>query len=109
MKNGLSRLMHVFNALRFLDDTMPIQWAALFLEVAHKEGQSITELAKRTGMTMGSTSRNASCLSDWTYQKKLGLAVVTISTDRMDLTRRQVTLSPKGRKLIDHLIAIVEG
>lgn len=104
MSPELRRLQRQISALRIVDDTMPIQWVAILLEVAGTEGLSISQLAEKTGLALSSTSRNVAAMSDWHWLKRPGLGILEKGTDRMDLTKRTVTLSPKGEKLVEQLI-----
>jgi DNA-binding MarR family transcriptional regulator len=93
--------------VRLVDDSMPVQTCAVFLTVAANEGISINELADRCGLAGSSASRNVAALSDWHWLKKPGLGLVVIETDRMDLRKKTVRLTPKGKALIDQLVNVV--
>lgn len=109
MSPGLRRLSRAVATLRLIDDTMPIQWVALLLEVAKQEGLSISEYATRTGLALSSTSRNVMALGEWHWVKpRPGLKLLDKGTDRADLTKKTVHLTPKGRKLVEQLTAAME-
>lgn len=107
MTDGLQKLKRVVTSLRLIDDTMPIQWIAILLQVAENEGASISEISQKVGLALSSTSRNVSAMSDWHWLKKPGLGLLVKQVDRMDLTKQQVSLSPKGKKLVEQLRAIL--
>lgn len=109
----LRRLLAAIEMLRVLDDTMPVQMLAVLLQVALAEDSgepmSLTQLAEALHMGQSSVSRNVATLSEWSWQKKPGLSLVETRIDLMELRRKNVGLTPKGRKLIEQLSNILGG
>ncbi len=108
-KRELHTITRVINAVRIVDDTMPVQTLSVFLGVAQKEPISISDLATLTGLAQSSASRNVAALSEWHWLKKPGLGLVKLEVDPMELRKKLVTLTPKGKKLVEQLTGLVEG
>lgn len=103
------KLESFIGQIRMLDDGMPLQQLACFLAVARREGQSIAEIATIVGIAPSSASRNVSALDAWTWKKTPGLSLVTTREDPMELRKKQVVLTPKGRRLLEQIESIFEG
>ncbi|HSE59071.1 MAG TPA: hypothetical protein VLA99_10250 [Nitrospiraceae bacterium] len=87
---GVHRLQAVIRALRNLDDTLPLQTMACFLEVVQhdEDGPTIGELASKLNLAASSASRNVAALSKWHWQKRPGLGLVDTVEDRMNLRKK---------------------
>lgn len=109
MKRELHTLLRVVNAVRLIDDTMPVQTLSVLLGVAQKGPVSVNELATLTGLSQSATSRNAAALSDLHWLKRPGLGLVQLDVDPMELRKKLVTLTPKGQKFVDQLVGLIEG
>lgn len=103
----VSTLIRVLEALRRLDPDMPIQYALSFLTVARNEGLSIRELSERLGIAQSSASRNVAALGPWHSFGKPGHDLVQAVEDPRERRRKVVTLTPKGRALVDELRALM--
>ncbi|HSK40358.1 MAG TPA: helix-turn-helix domain-containing protein [Arenibaculum sp.] len=103
----VSTLVRVLEALRRLDPDMPIQYALSFLTVAQNEGLSIRELSERLGIAQSSASRNVAALSRWRGFDRPGHDLVQATEDPRERRRKVVTLTPRGRALVDELRALV--
>jgi DNA-binding MarR family transcriptional regulator len=100
------RLESFLSQIRVLDDAMPVQQLACFLAIAHREGQSIVELSRSLGLAQSSASRNVSSLSDWDWEKRPGLDLVETKVDPLELRKKQVVLTSKGRRLVEQIESI---
>jgi len=109
MYKELGILSTVLSAVRLLDDNIPAQTLSVFLAVAKNEGIGIGELATKCGLADSSASRNVAALSDWHWLKRPGLGLVEVRSDRMDVWKKTVWLTPKGKKLAEQLVAILGG
>lgn len=107
LPDEVATLIRVLEALRGLDPDMPIQYALSFLTVARHEGLSIRELSERLGIAQSSASRNVAALSRWHSFGKPGHDLVQAEEDPRERRRKIVTLTPKGRALVEELRAIV--
>lgn len=96
------------SGIRILDDSLPVQTLAVFLEIAsNPSGISITEVANKCGLASSSASRNVAALSDWHWLKRPGLGLVVSEVDPMECRRKNVKLTPKGKQVVDQLVAIM--
>ena len=86
--------------LRKLDAEMPIQTAAAYLEVANREGQTMSEIAKTLGLAQSSCSRNISALSKRHRHGKAGLDLVIATEDPDERRRKIVRLTAKGKRVL---------
>lgn len=93
--------------VRMLDDSIPVQTVAVFLEVAKNEGISVKDLADKCGLAPSSASRNVAALSNWHWLKKPGLGLLETQDDPQDLRKKTVRLTPKGKTLVKQLVEIV--
>ncbi len=109
MLKELGKLSLAVSAVRMLDDALPVQTLAVFLEIAKNEGITINELCDRVGLASSSASRNVAALSGQHWLKKPGLGLVETQTDPQDLRRKTIRLTAKGRQLKDQIIAVLNG
>ena len=100
----LQRLFQAIDVVRLVDATLPIQTFAAFVAVALQQGQSISALGAKVGISQSAASRNLSALSDWDYKKKVGLKLVEYRQDPMNLSIKTVHLTARGQNLVEHVI-----
>lgn len=103
----IATVIEVLEAFRKLDPDLPIQYALSFLTVAEHEGLSIRELSERLGIAQSSASRNVAALGKWHSFGKPGHDLVQAEEDPRERRRKVVTLTPKGRALVEELRAIL--
>lgn len=108
-KSRLRRLYKCVETMRGVDAILPMQTFAAFLVVALDDGQSITAIGDKIGLSQSAASRNLSSLGDWDWRKKVGLKLVEYRQDRMNLSVKTCHLTPKGQKLVATLVEILEG
>lgn len=109
MSNGsdrkhLDKVSSLFQAFRNIDNTMPLQLAYTFILCATHEGESVGEISKRAGFALSTTSRHILDLGEYDRAKKPGYKLVETRVDPMELRRKTVHLTPKGRALINQLL-----
>ncbi len=92
-------LLRAINVIRTIDETIPIQQVALFLEIAINEGQTLSELQARIGLASSSTSRGVYALSAHTIRGKQGLGLIDNPIDPNERRRKLHVLTAKGRRL----------
>jgi DNA-binding MarR family transcriptional regulator len=92
----VSRLIETLEQFRSLDPEMPVQTMLTLLQVARKEGQSMTELSKVMEMPISSMSRNLTTLSKINRQKQPGLDLVAYESDPMVDSRAKSAPHAKG-------------
>lgn len=104
----LRRLSAVLSAVRVVDETMPIQEFATFLEIAKRDGEiSVMEISTILGMSQSSATRNVQALTDIDSKKKPGVFLVETRTDRMDMRKKYCHLTPKGKRLVEQILNIM--
>lgn len=103
-RKHLDKVSGLFQAFRALDPTMPLQLAYTFILCATFEGESVGDIARRAGFALSTTSRHILDLGEHDRNKNPGYQLVESRTDPMELRRKTVHLTPKGRNLINQLI-----
>jgi len=105
MAKKLEDLMQALETLRELDSDMPMAQAVCLLLIAKNEGLSLRELAQQAGVGMASASRYVSYFgkphAGLVHKKGMGLVVAT--EDPQERRRKTITLTAKGRALINQL------
>jgi len=98
----LEKLEKILNAFTKIDSEFPLQWALVFIEIAKDEGASLKDISERTGISMSVMSRTIGALSNYRRMgKPYGLVLVKHAKE--DKRRKVLTLSAKGRKLVEAL------
>lgn len=103
-RKHLDKASGLFQAFRALDSTMPLQLAYTFILCAIYEGESVGDIAKRAGFAVSTTSRHILDLGEYDRLKKPGYQLVETRIDPMELRRKTVHLTPKGRGLLNQII-----
>lgn len=98
------------SALRFaraeLGPDVTAQRLLILLSVYTHEGLDQRSLLARLDSTSTTAlSRNLADLSEWTSRKTAGPGMVELRQDRLNLRRKQVHLTPKGRAFIENWLA----
>jgi DNA-binding MarR family transcriptional regulator len=84
--------------------TMPLQYITAFLLVALKEGQTVTELADRAGISPSLMTRHLADLGQMNRYHKDGYDLVESELDPMDRRTKRQRLTAKGQRLVGHLL-----
>lgn len=103
-KRHLDKVSGLFQAFRALDPTMPLQLAYTFILAATYEGESIGDIARRAGFATSTTSRHILDLGEFDRMKRPGYKLVETRIDPMELRRKTVHLTPKGKNLLNQLL-----
>jgi DNA-binding MarR family transcriptional regulator len=83
---------------------MPLQLAYTFILCATYEGESVGDIARRAGFAISTTSRHILDLGEYDRLKKPGYQLVETRIDPLELRRKTVHLTPKGRNLLNQII-----
>lgn len=78
---------------------MPLMQQRIFLECCRNEGESISTVQKKAGQSEAAGSRNIRALTDRLGPNKKGYGLVALVADQMDIRRKNITLTPKGKEL----------
>lgn len=112
---ALKKLARAIDAMRAVQEDLPLQTFAMFLAIALEEGQTVNRLGERIGIAQSSSSRNVSLLSDWKQardkngQHLPGLKLVESRQDPQNFTMKNVYLKKTGKALVDHMVLILTG
>ena len=104
-KRHLDKMSGLLQAFRTLDPTMPLQIAYTFILCAIYEGESIGDIARRAGFATSTTSRHILDLGEYDRKKDPGYQLVETRIDPMELRRKTVHLTPKGKNLLNQLLS----
>lgn len=106
--NERQRLRAIADALshfRELSPTMPVGEISIFLTAALNEGSSLKELAELADMRLSTASRYLLDLSDKTRKGDAGYQLLSRESDPDELRRNMYSLTAKGRKVVEKLVA----
>ena len=106
---AVHKLSLVMTAFRTQSPTMTVQLAHTFLLVASNEGKSISEIATLSGFRFPTVSRNILDLGVRNRKREPGLGLVETVIDQMELRRKNVQLTAKGRALVNQLFDILKA
>ncbi len=98
--------MEAFRAIRRL---MPLQHAYAFLLVALEEGRSVSEYAKRVGVTQAVMTRILFSLSSSSQGRAPGYGLVRQTEDSEDARKHQTFLTAKGKALKREIVRLVHS
>lgn len=103
-RRHLDKASSLFQAFRSLDTTMPLQLAYTFVLCATYEGEAVGDIARRAGFAVSTTSRHILDLGEFNRKKEPGYDLVKTVIDPMELRRKTVHLTPKGKNLLNQII-----
>lgn len=109
MKKAYIKGLKMLEEFRKLDSDMPLQTAATFLSVANEEGITMKSLGERLGISQSSCSRNVAALSKHHRLNKPGHDLVYATEDPEERRRKIVKLTPKGKRVAETLLEILEA
>jgi len=109
MKKAFSKGLVLLEEFRKVDPDMPIQMAAAFLVVANNEGVTMKELGDKLGISQSSCSRNVAALSKVHRLNKPGHDLVYAIEDPAERRRKIVFLTPKGKRVAESIVGILES
>ncbi len=89
--------------------SMPMQLVKSFLTAALHEGEGVTELAKRAGLSQSVMSRHLLDIGDRNRHMEEGFGWVTHQTDPMELRKHRVKLTNKGVALAHKVIRAMQS
>jgi DNA-binding MarR family transcriptional regulator len=98
-------LVKALQRLRDLHPEMTVLQAQFFLLVASEPGLTQRELWGRLDASDTAASRILAALSDIGDRGRPGLDLITMKVQKSDRRTRLVTLTPKGQRLIDDILA----
>ncbi len=108
IKGETQTLRQILRELQKLDPEFPLQYAVCLSEIAMDEGLSLTQLSDKTGMALSTVSRIVGALSDY-RQKGAPYKLVKVTISAQERRRKELTLTPKGRAVLESIADIVAG
>lgn len=100
----LANLMKALKPFRGLDATMPLQYVTAFLEVAIKEGQTVTQYAQITGVSQSLMTRHLADIGKVNRYHEAGYDLIEATTDPMDRRTKRNKLTAKGQRLVGQIL-----
>lgn len=107
-----AKLLHkvslLMTAFRNVNPTMSIQVCHTLALIAIHEGVSLVELGRISGFKMSTISRNILDLGTRNRKREPGYGLVETVTDPMELRKKKILLTSKGRELIRQVLDIMK-
>lgn len=107
-KNALTLFLLILRELQKIDPEFPLQYAVCLGIIAMDEGLSITDLSERSGLSLSTVSRIVGALS---HKRQAGQAydVVKVKISATERRRKELTLSTKGRILVESIERLLDS
>jgi DNA-binding MarR family transcriptional regulator len=102
------KVSSIIEEFRKLNAEMQAQQMAIFLAVVAKPGSTISDIAKVTGHSTGTVSRNVSALGQIHRKGMPGLDILVAKEDPMDRRNKRITITPKGKRIMATLEALLD-
>jgi DNA-binding MarR family transcriptional regulator len=106
---ALRRCLSVVESFRTIRRIMPLQHAYAFLLVASEEGRSVTEYAKRAGVTQAVMTRILSALGSRRRGRQAGYDLVQQAPEPEDARTTQTFLTPKGKAFKHEIVRMMRS
>jgi DNA-binding MarR family transcriptional regulator len=103
-KAVLASLVKALKPFRELDSTMPLQYVTAFLQVAIKEGQTVSEYANILGMSQSLATRHLADIGKTNRYHEDGYDLIEAQNDVMDRRTKRNRLTAKGQRLVGQLL-----
>lgn len=108
-KIALHKCLLFIEAFRAIHRIMPLQHAYVFLFVALEEGRSVSEYAKRAGITQAVMTRILFALGSRHRGRRSAFGLVQQSIDPEDLRKHQTFLTANGKALRRVLVRLIRS
>ena len=95
----------VFLAFKAYRDTMPLQYAITFMEIARNEGKMVQDYSQALGVSQSVMSRHLQDLGDLSRSYEEGFGLIQTSVDPLNRRAYRVTLTDKGRAFARQIYA----
>lgn len=104
---NIAAALEVLQLFRSIDPNMPIGAARSFLLIATEQGISVSDLKARGGSALSSASRYHRYLGGRDRHQKPGKGLITAAPSAVDVRKKSLKLTPKGRLLMGQIAAIL--
>ena len=110
----LTIMKRLLNELRAIDKDITVSTCVAFTEIAARDSHpdahpSVQDIGQLLDLPSSTSSRTVSLLTDWTYKRVEGPALVEAYEDRMNRTTKRLRLTDKGRALVKRLQGTIDG
>ena len=106
MSKDIRTILALLRTLQGIDPEFPLQYAICLNEIALDEGLSLTTLAERCGMPLSTVSRVVGALSCH-RQRGNPYELVKVAISATERRKKEISLTPRGRAVIDTLVDIL--
>lgn len=97
----LQEIDKVLTGIAAIDPDMPLQQArCLFIVAQSEEAMSLSDIAKKVGIGMGTASRYISALGKINRHREEGLQLIESFEDPMERRKKIIRLTAKGKTVI---------
>lgn len=103
-KASVRAFMGAIEPFRDIRETMPLQYVWSFLLVAEEEGLSVSDYAKRAGVSKSVMSRHLLDIGDRDREMGDGFGLVTSRPNPMELRKHEYMLTDKGRAMLHRIL-----
>jgi DNA-binding MarR family transcriptional regulator len=100
----LMSLQKALKPFHELNSTMPLQYVTAFLQVAIKEGQTVSEYARILGTSQSLMTRHLADIGKINRYHETGYDLVEAKNDLMDRRTKRNQLTAKGQRLVGQLL-----
>jgi DNA-binding MarR family transcriptional regulator len=97
MDTETQNFLKVLQELEKLNPEFPLHYEICLAKISHKEGLSLTELSKDTGLALSTVSRIIGALSD-SRQKGQPYELVQVKISEQEKRRKEIQ-HPQGKRL----------
>ena len=104
----LGALIKAIELFREIRPSMPLQYVHAFFLVALEPGLSVSEYAKRSGVSLSVMSRHLLDIGDRNRHMKEGFGLVTSRPNPLELRKNEIYLTPKGDKIFQRIVRYAE-
>lgn len=105
----IRRMMKLIEAFRQVEPSMPTSYVAAFLAVAYEPGQGVTKYARDLGVIVPVASRILLEIGKKARMGGPGYGLVDSVQATNDLRAWNYYLTPRGVKLLDHIVALLDN
>lgn len=99
--------LQLLRSIQKIDPEFPIQYAICLAEIAANEGCSLTSLSEKTGLALSTISRIVGALSEF-RQKGAAYGFVEMRVSKEERRRKELYLTPSGRKALAEILSVLE-
>lgn len=97
----------ILEEFRKINPEMPLQQALTILTIAAEPGMTVSDLAKKAGLTLASVSRHCEALGPANPAKGVGLGIIAYDYSPTDRRAKIVNLTPAGHRAVRSLIHLI--